>query len=286
MEFVQFYPYRIYSPMTSDIFPDIFNHGAKFVNHLGQRFMEKYPKKELENRDVLAREIYAQKEVRLDLSLVDLDFLDKEAPSLARLYEKFSQEPFLVRPVTHFTMGGLCVDSFGQTCVPGLLAAGEVTGGLHGANRLAGHALSETVVFGRRCGLKAAQTALDVSFCHSNMPLPPLPESGRDELKDIISNLRALMWSKVGLIRDENGLNEALLSIDSLGRELAARKPAHLRAFKKVSRALAMARLIVKAALNRQESRGAHYRSDFPETREEFHGSFVFQRSNMTFQPV
>lgn len=140
MEFVQFYPYRIYSPKRADIFPDLFDHGAVLRNEKGERFMDcaKYPMKELENRDVVARAEFAEKEVRLDLSGCDKAYLERECPNIARMARDNPDKPLLIRPVAHFFMGGVPLRTDCSTDVAGLYACGEVTGGLHGANRLAG----------------------------------------------------------------------------------------------------------------------------------------------------
>ncbi|MDR1656814.1 MAG: FAD-binding protein [Deltaproteobacteria bacterium] len=287
LEFVQFYPYRIYWPKICDIFPDIFDHGAKFLNGDSIRFMNDYPKKELENRDVLAREIYRQAQTSLDLSEADHDFLQKETKKLYNIYQKFPDKRLLVRPVAHFTMGGICVDGDGQTARPGLLAAGEIVGGLHGANRLAGHALSETVVFGRRAGQAAARWAAGVeSVDLTNRPTPNLPSPGDDEPKALLKQLKNTMWAKAGLIRDEKGLQEGWAELEELRRKFSHLRPRNLQSWLSLNRALTVADLMVKAALLRRESRGAHFREDFPNTSEQYRGSFVFKGSKVCFEAV
>ena len=267
MEFVQFYPYRIYSPGRADIFPDIFEHGAVFRNEKGERFMDdpRYPRKELENRDVVARAMYWQKEVALDLSGCDMAYLERECPNIAAMYKKDPSRPLLLRPVAHFFMGGVPLRKDCSTDVKGLFVCGEVTGGLHGANRLAGSALSETVVFGRVAGESAArgekapdgwpETALEEL-------LRTYPEPGEDDLRELKQRLRDVMWRYVSVVRESRGMETALREIGSIQGELREKRPADLRSWQELRSLLFTAEQVTEAARNRKESLGAHYRAD------------------------
>ena len=267
MEFVQFYPYRIYSPGRADIFPDIFEHGAVFRNEKGERFMDnpRYPHKELENRDVVARAMYWEKEVRLDLSRCDMAYLERECPNIAAMYKKDPSRPLLLRPVAHFFMGGVPLRRDCSTDVKGLFACGEVTGGLHGANRLAGSALAETVVFGRVAGESAAreEKAPDgwperelAELLHS------YPEPGEDDLRELKQHLRDVMWRYVSVVRQTQGMETALREIRTIENELREKKPADLRAWQELRNLLFTAESVTRAALARKESLGAHYRTE------------------------
>ena len=267
MEFVQFYPYRIYSPRRADIFPDVFEHGAVFRNERGERFMDapEYPAKELENRDVVARAMFGQKEVRLDLSGCDLAYLEQECPNIYAMYAEDPARPLLLRPVAHFFMGGVPLRPDCSTAVGGLFVCGETAGGLHGANRLAGSALTETVVFGHAAGRSAAAD----SRPGASVPEPvleraaaTLPEPGEDELDDLRARLREMMWKNVSLLREESGMEEALAGIREIGGELAHRRPRSLREWSELRNMLAVAEAVTRAALERRGSLGAHYRSD------------------------
>lgn len=212
MEFVQFYPYRIYSPKRADIFPDLFDHGAVLRNEKGERFMDcaKYPMKELENRDVVARAEFAEKEVRLDLSGCDKAYLERECPNIARMARDNPDKPLLIRPVAHFFMGGVPLRTDCSTDVAGLYACGEVTGGLHGANRLAGSALTETVVFGAIAGKNAAEyAAADAdtpeTAAAAGRVLSTYPELGTDPLRDLRDDLRETMQKDASVIRTKEG---------------------------------------------------------------------------------
>lgn len=269
MEFVQFYPYRIYSPKQADIFPDIFDHGAVLRNEKGERFMDcgKYPKKELENRDVVARAEFAEKEVRLDLSGCDGAYLERECPNIARMARDYPDKPLLIRPVAHFFMGGVPLRTDASTAIPGLYACGEVTGGLHGANRLAGSALAETVLFGFLAGENAAKfTAEDPSAPETEAAaarmLRDYPKLGEDSLRDLREELRETMWKDVSVVRTEQGMREALHRIEEIKSAAARRHPAGLIEWVELRDLCFTAESVTRAALARRESLGAHCRAD------------------------
>lgn len=262
MEFVQFYPYRIYSPGRADIFPDIFEHGAVFRNEKGERFMDcaAYPKKELENRDVVARAMYAQQEVRLDLSDCDMTYLERECPNIAKMYYDNPGRPLLLRPVAHFFMGGVPLQTDCSTNVAGLYVCGEVAGGLHGANRLAGSALAEAALFGPVAGANAA------AFC-AGVPLDvqipeDYPEIGTDDVSPLRERLRSTMWENVALLRSQSGLNQALVDINQINIDLCKLNPSSLKHWIQLRSMVLTARAVVEAALERSSSLGSHCRVD------------------------
>ncbi len=269
MEFVQFYPYRIYSPKRADIFPDLFDHGAVLRNEKGERFMDcdRYPKRELENRDVVARAEFAEKEVRLDLSGCDKAYLERECPNIARMARDYPDKPLLIRPVAHFFMGGVPLRTDCSTDIAGLYACGEVTGGLHGANRLAGSALSETVLFGFLAGENAAKYAA-ADACvpetekSAGRALRDYPAPGEDSLRDLRDELRDTMWKGVSVVRTEAGLCEALGKIQEIRTAMARRRPASLAEWVELRDLCFTAECVARAALERKESLGAHYRAD------------------------
>lgn len=288
LEFVQFYPYRISSPRICDIFPEIFRHGARFLSPSGRRFMESYPRRELENRDVLARAIAAEGEARLDLSRCDREYLRRETPRLLRLWDSFPGEPLTVRPLAHFTMGGVATDADGFTGREGVYAAGEITGGLHGANRLAGHALSETVIFGRNAGRGAARCALahPAENAEAAEPLLPawLPGPGPDDARPVLETIRTLMWSSLGVTRSAAGMASALTALEALEARLASMRPRDLSSWLAAANGRLLARAAIRVAQSREESRGAHYREDFPEEAERFRGSFYCRGDAIWFE--
>ena len=267
MEFVQFYPYRIYSPARADIFPDIFDHGAVLRNEKGERFMDRecYPMKELENRDVVARAEFDEKEVWLDISGCDKAYLERECPNIARMARDYPDQPMRIRPVAHFFMGGVPLRVDCSTEIAGLYACGEVTGGLHGANRLAGSALTETVVFGEIAGKEAAGYASAIacvpeSTAAVSRVLSSYPNRGTDTLRDLRDELREIMQRDVSVIRTEDGLEAALAAIRRIKAALSGRTPASLAEWNELRNLLLTAESVTRAALDRKESLGAHYR--------------------------
>jgi fumarate reductase (CoM/CoB) subunit A len=181
----------------------------------------------------------------------------------------------------HFFMGGMRIDSSGASTVPGLYGAGEVTGGIHGANRLGGNALMEAVVFGRIAGASAARYAT-----------PPLRDAGELEEEDpdsgaeldagqVRSEVQELLWRHAGVERCRNGLERGLSRLAELQEGYArAGKGDHPHLWHETRNTLIAARLIFTAALCRTESRGAHYRSDFPDTdHDQWDGSLEMGKS-------
>ena len=277
MEFIQFYPYRAYSPAQFDIFPDIFAHGACFLNEKGERFMAGYPKKEQENRDVLARCMFSQKEVILELSGCDPDYLEKECPNIYEAFNKYRDRRFLVKPVAHFMMGGIPLRLDCSTNLKGLYCCGEVTGGMHGANRMAGSALTEIAVFGPVAGVHAAEFA--ARQCKGEVDAfdedTLAPELGQDEVSGIRQALRKTMWTCVSLVRTGQAMNGAQKEIDALEKQLMQIKPMDLRPWFECRNMLTTAKCILGSAILRRESRGAHFREDFPAEDPEWTGNIL-----------
>jgi succinate dehydrogenase/fumarate reductase flavoprotein subunit len=187
------------------------------------------------------------------------------------------ERPLRVAPAAHHTMGGVRIDGKCATSVPGLFAAGEVTGGVHGANRLGGNALSETVVFGARAGISAADWAKGSGAKDGQSVLKRLDErlSARHCIQcpeiNLLDKIRRVMWEEGGVLRNEAGLSRAFHSmreiLDSFsfsgpGSEKTL-TPAHAGAIELHS-AAKVASLILEAAIRRKESRGSHYREDYP----------------------
>ncbi|HEX2641453.1 MAG TPA: FAD-binding protein, partial [Thermoanaerobaculia bacterium] len=225
---------------------------------------DEHPDAELAPRDVVARAIWHR------LVAGDGVFLDARAAVGERFPERFPTvfalcqergldprvEPIPVAPAAHYHMGGIAVDGQGRASLPGLWACGEVAAtGAHGANRLASNSLLEALVFGARVAedLRSGLPA-PVETGPSLLPLASASAPGDPELTMAV---RTLMWEKVGLVRDQAGLTAAAAELE----RLAAR---HSRAAGEARNLLTIGRLVTAAALARQESRGGHYRSDFP----------------------
>ncbi len=293
MEFVQFYPVGL----AEKGFPPLLIPGqladlGGLFNGRGEDITEKYRIREgfaiQRARDRVAQamfqEIFREGEaVWLDLRGVSEERW-REDPYLAFTWEILGERcgakyrPLRVRPLAHHVMGGVHVDAWGATSVPGLFAAGEVTGGLHGANRLGGNGLTETVVFGARAGASAASWALGSCAGDGGKPSGEdlrafLPESRKDTsgmiAVDLKKRLRGILWEDGGILRNRQGLTRSLAALKEIEDEAQRLSPE--RGSKGMERLLDLrlgtttASLILHAALKREESRGAHFREDFPE---------------------
>jgi L-aspartate oxidase len=271
LEFVQFHPTAL--AVGADPMPllteALRGEGAILIDETGRRFMpEEHPDAELAPRDVVARALWRQlragHQVFLDSRAAVGEEFPEHFPTVFRLCQEHGldprTEPIPVAPAAHYHMGGIAVDEQGRTSLPGLWAAGEVTStGVHGANRLASNSLLEALVFGGRVaedlrsGLPEARTPRSLRASATDT-VPVLVASGDAEL---VTAIRRLMWEKVGLVRDEEGLSQALDELD----RLSAR---HRHAAGEARNLLEVGRLVAAAALARRESRGGHYRSDYP----------------------
>ena len=283
MEFMQFHPTVLYIAGSARhlLTEALRGEGAYLRDRNGYRFMPEYHAlAELAPRDDVSRAITAQMaktrhpSVYLDLSHLDAAYLRKRFPGIDQLCRgfdlDFTRDPIPVRPGAHYMIGGVTVDLDGRTSLPGLWAAGEVTSsGLHGANRLASNSLLEGLVYGARAAGDIGR-ALEAEGPR-RLEVPPVSESPRGDsrepldLADIQNSLRSLMWRSVGIIRDTHGLAEAAEQVDHWCRYVLAQVFADPAGWT-LQNMLTVARLMIAAATAREESRGVHTRSDFPET--------------------
>jgi len=287
MEFVQFYPTAT-GALGSRLFlyeAFIFQAGAVLRNALGDDIIAKYGLNDpmAMTRDRLTRavmqEILEGRGIRGGL-IVDLSPIpDKELAALDHLLPAArspNEKGLIVSPTAHFCMGGISIDDHAETIVPGLFAAGEVCAGVHGANRLGGNALAEAFAMGGVAGERAAQRARETD--QPDLPQKELSaekerlesffsERGKD-LGELRHELKDVMWRKVGIIRGKDGLEQALEEIKGIGRSL---KQVRIRDYRELMRCLELEHMVLlsemvcRSALLRTESRGAHYRSDYPE---------------------
>jgi len=280
LEFVQFYPAMGMVPLKQLIPTPLFGDGAFFRNRDGQAFLHNYfPEGEKKaGRDVMSRAIYTEimegrgidGGVFLDLTKVPEDIVRSRYADLWNNYSRhgydLSRRPIIVGLAVHFLMGGVMINPRGETTASGLYACGEVTGGVHGANRLGGNALLEAVVFGRIAGRSAAYGADRPVQRLPGWPDETLPErSDLNRLKKINAEVTAVLWRYAGVVRHRDGLEKGLLDLASLQERFDTAAPARTsRLWWEVKNKLTVGRLILTAALMRRESRGAHFRSDFP----------------------
>jgi L-aspartate oxidase len=285
MEFMQFHPTVLYVAGSGRflISEAVRGEGAYLRDKNGVRFMPaEDPRAELAPRDVVAQAIVRCMErtqhpnVYLDLSHLDPERVHQRFPGIAKVCRSFgldiTKDRIPVRPGAHYMIGGVTVDEHGRTTLPGLWAAGEVTSsGLHGANRLASNSLLEGLVFGTACGRGASAEASAMPDAFTALPVRSdfEPETASDlDVADITASLRSLMVRKMGIVRDRTGLLDAERDVAFWCRYVLARE-FDSRAGWELQNLLTVARLMIAGALQREESRGVHFRSDFPKRDDE-----------------
>ena len=281
MEFMQFHPTVLYIAGSARhlLTEALRGEGAYLRDRNGHRFMPEYhPLAELAPRDDVSRAITEQMArtrhpcVYLDLSHLEADYVRGRFPGIDRLCRGFdldmARDPIPVRPGAHYMIGGVTVDHDARTTLPGLWAAGEVTSsGLHGANRLASNSLLEGLVHGARAA-ENISALLDAEGRHP-LEVPPVepvdcPSDHEPlDLADIRESLRSLMWRSVGINREAVGLTEAAEQVDFWCRYVLGHV-FHDPAGWTLQNMLTVARLMISAALAREESRGVHTRTDYP----------------------
>jgi succinate dehydrogenase / fumarate reductase, flavoprotein subunit len=304
MEFIQFHPTgMVWPPSVKGILVTeaVRGEGGILTNSKGERFMEKYDpeKMELSTRDVVARSIYTEVQqgrgtphggAFLNISHRGADYVIKKLPSMYHQFKEFAdiditKSPMEVVPTTHYVMGGVRVDA--ETCestVKGLFAAGEVSGGMHGANRLGGNSLSDLLVFGRRSGLGAVEYAKNIESNtlkihdeqinkHENELLAPFNHTNGQNPYTVHQKLQEIMQSYFGVFRIKDKLSQGLNELERLKQEAKILKIEGSRMYNPgwnlsidLKSLIIVAEAAAKCALQREESRGAHSRVDFPES--------------------
>ena len=298
MEFVQFHP----TALSLENAPRFLlteamrGEGGLLKNKFGERFMPNYDERaELAPRDIVSRSIVAEmrrtgtRSVFLDMTALDEDFLKHRFPTIYETCSNYglniAKDMLPVSPASHYCMGGIRTDLWGRSTLPGLYAAGEVTcTGVHGANRLASNSLLEGLVFGARAGEAAISDNRQLAV--GGRQLKQKEESAIRNPQSAMSTavrkrVKRIMWERVGIIRDKDSLGRALTEF----RQIAASNlGTSSRNF------VTLATLVATAALWRDESRGGHFRMDFPDQREEWRthsiqqlGSDISTAATMSF---
>lgn len=303
MEFVQFFPTAFVHPeslrgilvSSSTLLP----LGLKIYNGRNERFLKnQYPDRgENLTRDLLSQSIFREISqgrgtehggVWLDSSdIANWQEVRSEKPRSFGWPDRFGMDclRFEVAPTCHFSIGGVKINQKGETNITGLYAAGEIAGGVHGSNRIAGNALSECVVFGQLTGREAAhfrkEAPVEISASHikdEGEKIGSLFKTGRQKAGSgsnaLVQKLREIMYAYAGVVRDRGGLEKALREINGLKDEALSSMLVlqgnifnydRIHAFELLNM-IELSQVIIKSALKRKESRGAHYRKDYPET--------------------
>lgn len=288
LEFVQFHP-------TATILPDgkvrliteaIRGAGAKIINDRGERFVCKYDERcELATRDIISRAIYFEMQekntrIYLDLRDVPVEKIKKEFEgfyeTMMRYKKDITKEPIEIVPAAHYMNGGIRVNELGQSNLEGLYAIGEAScTGVHGANRLASNSLLEAVVFSSRAVEAIVDGAKWKGLRLEKKDLVnPSVESDRHQedvkiIKDV-NELKEVMWNNVGIVRERRTLSEAILRIKKTRDRINQQKKIFDKKQLEFVNMLDLSELITTAALVREESRGCHYRKDFPSENEKW----------------
>lgn len=288
IEFVQFHPTALHVEGAPRFLLSeaLRGEGAYLRNPAGERFMDRYHERaELAPRDVVSRAIVAELQkfpaphVFLDLRHLGADHTRAHFP---RIYETCRQygvditrDLVPVYPAAHYAMGGVRTDLAGRTNVARLFAAGEAAcTGVHGANRLASNSLLEGVVFGKRAG--RAMREAGAAPAGGGIPAPVLIPPFREE------DVRRIAWEKCGLVRDGAGLTAAIAELTAAPGQRIESPTRHQYELRSIAE---VALLIARCALAREESRGGHFRSDFPQKRPEFaKHSLVAREGGIRFQ--
>lgn len=301
LEFIQFHPAMGLSPVKIILPTTLFGDGALLRNRYGEHFLVESVSggEKVAGRDAMSQAIFREIQagrgvgggVFLDLSAIPEDLIQTRYADLWALLKQRGCDPRRqlvgVGLAVHFFMGGMLIDSQGAATVPGLYGAGEVTGGVHGANRLGGNALLEGVVFGRLAGRSAAAkvtagpelSPLEPAFSGAYCPIP--------ELTSLRRELRETLWENAGVVRSATSLEAGLHSLRQLSLRYQGWQGAStLGLWIETGQMLAVARLILLSALKREESRGSHCRSDFPALDEAWQGSICIHQDPANREPI
>ena len=321
MEFVQFHPTGMavdesdpeWAPWSGRLVTEaVRGEGGRLYNADGERFMERYSpdQMELDARDVVARAIAREVAegrgtenggVYLDISHRDVEFIRERLP---RMYERFADlgvdmaaAPVEVAPTAHYGMGGVAVDDHGETEVADLFAIGETMAGVHGANRLGGNSLAETVAYGVVAGARVADRVDGPGEVPEHLieglvdphlaGLAAIADTDGDhDVEALIAELRECLWTHAGILRDDAGLAAGLDALDRIREKAAdvAVGPVTSRSFEyalDLGFMLTSAEAILRGASERTESRGAHFRTDVPETDGDWRRNLLFERSDV-----
>jgi L-aspartate oxidase len=277
LEFVQFHPtvMHVQGAPRFLLSEALRGEGAWLINGAGERFMQRYePAGELASRDLVSRAIVREIErtgapVYLTMAHLEANYVRERFPMIADACRQagldLATDRIPVSPAAHYVMGGVETDTDGRTSLPGLFAAGEVAcTGVHGANRLASNSLLEGLVFGARAAaaMQCPPRPANLRAAHVH----PVPRAPASTALPTENEVRDLMWRRAGLVRAGEGLQHAVARLTSWWSavEDTVARSEHDRTFRRIVSIVTVGLLIARAALRREESRGGHFRADFP----------------------
>ena len=323
LEMVQFHPTGLIIPDSvvagSLLEEGLRGAGAHLVNADGERYMLRYDPeaKERATRDVVSRSSYLEMMegrafdhggVHIVASHLGAEFVEKNFPGMCQRCRIFgydlARKPVPVSPTAHYMMGGATIDIHGRTSLERLFCAGEDSGGVHGANRLGGNGIADSCVYGRLVGkavaeylrtekAKTPETAsgqIEALIAHYTEPFNRTNGDGPFELRD---RLQELNWNQVGVVRNETDLLDGIDEFRAMQTEASMISIRGARAYNmswneyiSLLNMLEVSQIVAHSALQRKESRGAHYRSDFPEKNDDYGLFNTFLRRGDQDEPV
>lgn len=298
MEFYQFHPTTLYMAGVPRflISESVRGEGAVLLNIYGERFMKNYhPDMELAPRDVVSRAIVSEMRrtnsscVYLSLKSLKPDFVISRFPQIYRFCLDYgldiTKDLIPVRPCAHYAMGGIVTDVCGKTNLENLFACGECAcTGVHGANRLASNSLLEGLVFGARAGMKVREEISSMKHnIHSRISSYKVRQQDGPfiDIYDLQRSIKSLMWKNVSIERDKGCLQEALQKMEEWAKYIF-RKEFFTPAGWEVQNMFILSLVMTKAALMREESRGAHFRKDFPQSDEKWNKRQKFTKEDFS----
>lgn len=301
MEFVQFYPTMMIKPIKMPASNPLFGDGAVLRNKDGELFVHKYVEggDRAATRDKMAQAIFREVEigngvdggVYFDCRDIPQDVLESKYAHFCSQLRKKNIDPLkdmvIVSPTTHYFLGGVKINTKCESSVVGLYAAGEAATGVHGANRLSGASIADTVVFGTISGDSAARYSLN----HSMIPIDwedetghlALNKDGTNRIAEQKEKVRNLMWKSASVVREKDQLNSGLKELEEVNatlHEVSIGNLKELQSFRELINMVTVGQLVLKGALERKESRGSHWRKDYPSSSEDYLGNYEYVQKN------
>jgi len=311
MELIQFYPTMMIKPLKMPAENALFGDGAVLRNKHGELFVQKYVEggEMAATRDKMSQAIF--QEVQLGNGIdggVYFDCTGIPKETMETTYSHFSEQLrkkgtdplkdwMVVTPTTHYYLGGVKINTKCESSIPGLYAAGEAATGPHGANRLSGSSIADTVVFGIISGESAAQYSAKNprASVHwdDEVPPPTLYTGGKTSIKECKEAVQKIMWNYASVVREEKHLQQGLQMLEKIAEGLGQVSIQHgkeLFSYFELKNMLTVGRLVFQGALERRESRGSHWRIDYPFEDQTYLGNFEYIKGrdgcSITFQPL